>query len=229
MYVIIVGGGKVGTHLAGMLLNEGHRVRVIEPHPVKLRALRESLPDETLVAGSGTDPASLEAAGVREADVVAAVTGSDAANLVATSLARFEFGVPRTIARVKDPRHGWMFTREMGVDVSVDQAGIMARLVAEQMSLGNMMTLLKLSKGDYSLVEEQVHPLAPAAGRRIMDIRFPQECILAGVLRAGRLVIPHGSTELRAGDEVLAVVHASSAGELAAILGGNDGPKRTET
>lgn len=220
MNVIIVGGGKVGTHLADLLLGEGHRVRVVESHPVKLKALRERLPGETLVAGSGTDPAVLEALDVRAADVVAAVTGNDAVNLVATSLARFEFGVPRTIARVKDPRHGWMFTREMGVDVTVDQADIMARLVAEQMSLGNMMTLLKLSRGAYSLVEEQVHPQAPAAGKRIMDLRFPEECILAGVLRAGRLIIPHGSTELLPGDEVLAVVHASRAEELAAILGG---------
>lgn len=220
MNVIIVGGGKVGTHLASLLLGEGHRVRVVEFHPVKLKALREILPDETLVAGSGTDPAVLEAVGVREADVLAAVTGNDAANLVATSLARFEFGVPRTIARVKDPRHGWMFTREMGVDVTVDQADIMARLVAEQMSLGNMMTLLKLSKGDYSLVEEQVHPQAPAAGRRIMDLRFPEECILAGVLREGRLIIPHGGTVLLPGDEILAVVHAARAEELAGILGG---------
>ena len=187
---------------------------------MKLKALRERLPGETLVAGSGTDPAVLEALDVRSADVVAAVTGNDAVNLVATSLARFEFGVPRTIARVKDPRHGWMFTREMGVDVTVDQADIMARLVAEQMSLGNMMTLLKLSRGAYSLVEEQVHPQAPAAGKRIMDLRFPEECILAGVLRAGRLIIPHGSTVLLPGDEVLAVVHASRAEELAAILGG---------
>jgi trk system potassium uptake protein TrkA len=220
MYVIIVGGGKVGTHLAVRLLAGGHQARVIEKSPAKLKTLHETLPGGTLVAGSGTDPATLEAAGVRDADVVAAVTGADAANLVATGLARFEYGVPRTIARVKDPANGWMFTPEMGVDVAVDQAGIMASLVAEQMSLGNMMTLLKLSKGDYSLVEEQVHPDAPAAGRQIMDLRFPAECILAGVLRGGQLIIPHGNTVLLAGDEVLAVVHASRAAELARLLEG---------
>jgi trk system potassium uptake protein TrkA len=220
MYVIIIGGGKVGTHLAARLLAGGHQARVIEKSPAKLKALHETLPGGTLVAGSGTDPATLEAAGVRDADVVAAVTGADAANLVAMGLARFEYGVPRTIARVKDPANGWMFTPEMGVDVAVDQAGIMASLVAEQMSLGNMMTLLKLSKGDYSLVEEQVHPGAPAAGRQIMDLRFPAECILAGVLRGGQLIIPHGNTVLLAGDEVLAVVHASRAAELARLLEG---------
>jgi trk system potassium uptake protein TrkA len=223
MYVVIVGGGKVGAHLAALLLAAGHRVRVIERSAARLAALHEALPGETLVPGNGTEPAILEEAGVRDADVVAAVTGTDETNLVAMSLARFEYRVPRTIARVKDPGNGWMFTPDMGVDVAVDQADIMARLIAEQMSLGNMMTLLKLSRGDYSLVEQRVHPRAPAAGQRIMDLRFPEECILAGVLRGGQLIIPHGSTVLRPDDEVLAVVHASRAADLAAVLGMNPG------
>jgi len=220
MNVVIVGGGKVGTHLASMLLAEGHRVKVIESQSNELRTLHEELPAGVVVPGSGTDLAVLEATGIRDADVLAAVTGTDATNLVATSLARFEFGVPRTIARVKDPRNAWMFTPVMGVDVAVDQAGFMARLIAEELSMGNMMTLLKLSKGEYSLVEEQVHPSAPAANRKIMDLRFPAECILAGVIRAGLLLIPHGDTVLLPGDEVLAVVHASRKGELASMLGG---------
>ncbi len=219
MNVIIVGGGKVGTHLASLLLDEGHQVKVIESHPQELRVLHKVLPAGVVIPGSGTDPLVLEATGIREADVMAAVTGTDVSNLVATSLARFEFGVPRTIARVKDPQNGWMFTPDMGVDVAVNQAGIMAQLIAEEMSLGNMMTLFKLCKGQYSLVEEQVHPTAPAAGSKIMDLRFPAECILAGVLRQGRLIIPHGDTVLLPGDEVLAVVHASQAGALALMLG----------
>ena len=222
MYVIIVGGGKVGTHLATLLLAQGHEVRVIERSPAKLRGLHEALPGGTLVEGSGTEPAVLEQAGVRDADVVAAVTGTDETNLVAMSLARFEYRVPRTIARVKDPKNGWMFTPAMGVDVAVDQADIMAKLIAERMTLGGMMTLLKLSRGDYSLVEQRVQEGAPAAGRRIMDLRFPAECILAGVQRGGRLVIPHGDTVLQPGDEVLAVVHASSTADLAAVLGGQE-------
>ena len=175
-----------------------------------------------MIAGSGTDPATLEAAGIRDADVIAAVTGADETNLVVTSLARFEYGVPRTIARVKDPGNEWMFTEAMGVDVALSQAGLLARLVVEEMSLGNMMTLLKLSKGEYSLVEEKVHPAAAAVGKRVADLELPAECILAGVLRDGRLVIPHGDTVLRGGDEVLAVVHASRAAQLASILGGRE-------
>jgi len=220
MKVIIVGGGKVGTHLASLLLAEKHQVKVIESRIGEVAHLHQDLPAGTVVPGSGTDPMTLEAAGIRDADVMAAVTGRDEANLVATSLARFEFGVPRTIARVKDPRNGWMFSRVMGVDVCLSQADLMAHLIAEEMSLGNMMTLLKLSKGEYSLVEEKVHPAATAAGMKLMDLHLPAECILAGVIRKGRLIIPHGDTVLHPGDEVLAVVHASQAAQLALILGG---------
>lgn len=220
MKVIIAGGGKMGTHLALLLQAEGHGVKVIEPRIAEVRLLHEDLPDGTVISGSGTDPGILEAAGIREADVVAAVTGSDETNLVVTSLARFEFSVPRTIARVKDPKNGWMFTQAMGVDVALSQATLMAHLIAEEMSLGSMMTLLKLSKGRYSLVEEKVHPAATAAGRQVADLKLPDECILAGVIRKGRLIIPHGDTVLNPGDEILAVVHASKAAQLASILGG---------
>ncbi|GLI35061.1 potassium channel family protein [Desulforhabdus amnigena] len=219
MKVIIVGGGKMGTHLASLLLAEKHQVKIIEANVREVRHLHEDLPTESVMSGSGTDPAVLEAAGIREANVVAAVTGRDEANLVVTSLARFEFGVPRTIARVKDPKNAWMFTSVMGVDVALSQADLMAHLIAEEMSLGNMITLLKLHKGQYSLVEEKVHPAAVAAGRRVEDLPFPAECILAAVIRDGRLIIPHGDTVLQASDEVLAVVHQSRMEELASILG----------
>jgi trk system potassium uptake protein TrkA len=96
-----------------------------------------------------------------------------------------------------------MFTKALGVDVTVNQANLMAHLIAEEMSLGNMMTLLKLSKGKFSLVEEKVHPAATAAGRQVADLELPTECILAGVIREGRLIIPHGNTVLQPGDEVL--------------------------
>jgi trk system potassium uptake protein len=219
MKVIIVGGGNMGTHLASLLLAAQHRVKVIEIREEEVRHLHDDLPVGTVVPGSGTDPATLESAGIMDADVMAAVTGRDETNLVATSLARFEFGVPRTIARVKDPKNGWMFTQAFGVDVALSQANLMAHLIAEEMSLGNMMTLLKLSKGEFSLVEEKVHPAAPAAGRKVADLNLPAECILAGVIRDGRLIIPHGNTALQPGDEVLAVVHASQMAQLALILG----------
>ena len=100
----------------------------------------------------------LEAEGIRQMDVVAAVSRADETNLVVTSLARFEFNVPRTIARVNNPKNVWLFTPEMGVDVALNQADLMAHLIAEEMSMGDMLTLLKLRKGQYSVVEIMVDP-----------------------------------------------------------------------
>jgi trk system potassium uptake protein TrkA len=174
---------------------------------------------EAVVVGNGTDPDVLEAVGIRQADVVAAVTGADETNLVVASLARFEFEVPRIIARVNNPKNAWMFIPEMGVDVALNQADLMAHLIAEEMSLGDMMTLLKLRKGQYSLVEEKVDPTAVAAGKAVRDLNLPAECVLAAIIRKGQLIIPRGSTVLEPADEVLAVVHTSQLAHLAALLG----------
>ncbi|HUM36606.1 MAG TPA: TrkA family potassium uptake protein, partial [Anaerolineae bacterium] len=110
MQVLIVGGGKVGTYLASLLLEEHYHVRLIELREEELKRLQRELPAETVVHGNGTEPDTLEAAGIATADVVAAVTGSDEVNLVITNLARFEYDVPRTIARVNNPKNAWMFT-----------------------------------------------------------------------------------------------------------------------
>jgi len=220
MNVIVVGGGRVGAYLASLLLTAGHKVKVIEERPEENRHLRRDLPPGVLVQGNGTDPDVLEKSGIGHANVVAAVTGADDTNLVVTSLARFEFNVPRTIARVKDPRNAWMFTPEMGVDVALNQADLLARLVAEEMSLGDMMTLLKLRKGLFSLVEEKIHPTAAAAGRSLKDLKLPEKCVLAAILRKGELIVPHGEVVLQPADEVVALVHASQLSQLAALLGG---------
>jgi len=219
MKVIIVGGGKVGSDLAGLLLAGEHQVQVVEARREVLERLQRELPADVVVQGGGTDPALLEAVGIRQAQVVAAVTGEDEVNLVVTSLARFEFGVPRTIARVNNPRNAWMFTPEMGVDVALNQADLLAHLIAEEMSLGNMITLLKLRKGQFSLVEEKVDPQAAVVGKAIRELDLPSECALAAIIRTGQLLIPHPDLVLQPVDEVLAVVHASQLPQLAALLG----------
>lgn len=219
MNVIIAGGGSVGSRLAALLRGRGDRIRVIELAAERRERLARDLPAELLVSGSAADPAVLEGAGIRQADVVAAVTGADEVNLVVTSLARFEFGIPRTIARVNNPRNAWMFTAEMGVDVALNQADVIGHLIAEEMSLGDMMTLLKLRKGEYSLVEEKVAPGAPAAGRAIRDLSLPGQCSLAAVIRKGRLLLPRPELVLEPADEVLAVAHGAQTAELAALLG----------
>jgi len=220
MFVIVVGGGKVGTYLAAMLLAEGYQVKVVEIRAEEIAQRQRDLPAGTAILGSGTDPLVLEAVGIRHADVVAAVTGEDEVNLVVTSLARFEFGVLRTIARVNNPRNAWMFTAEMGVDAAVNQADLMAHLIAEEMSLGDMMTLLKLRKGQYSLVEEKVDSGSPVVGKAVRDLGLPAGCTLAVVIHeGGQLISPRGDTVLQAGDELLAVVHTSQLKQLARLLG----------
>jgi trk system potassium uptake protein TrkA len=219
MNVIIVGGGKVGAYLAALLLSGGHRVKVIEARREEISHLQHDLPKDAVLFGSGTDPDVLEAAGVHNADVVTAVTGEDENNLVATSLARYEFHVPRTIARINNPKNAWMFTPDMGVDVALNQADLMGHLVAEEMSLGDMVTLLKLRKGQFSLVEEKVDPLAVAAGKAVRELNLPVRCVLVAVIRKGELNVPHGDFVLQPGDEVLAVVHTDHATELACLLG----------
>ncbi len=219
MFVIIVGGGKTGSQLASQLHSGGHKVKLIEDRSVVLERLREELPDEVIVAGDGSSPSILETAGVEDAQVLAAVTGEDEDNLVVSTLARFEFGVPRVIARVNNPKNTWLFTPDMGVDVALCQSDILAKLIAEEMSIGDMMTLLKLRKGEYSIVEEKVHPEAVVVGKLLRDIELPPQCVFAAVIRKGQLIVPNGSTELAPVDEIIALVHASQVTKLAQLLG----------
>ena len=219
MFVIIVGGGKTGSNAAELLLKENHRVVVVDHRPEIIERLREELPSECVVEGDGSLPSVLEQAGVAEANVLAAVTGEDEANLVVCMLARFEFNVSRIIARVNNPSNAWLFTADMGVDVALNEPDLMAHLVAEEMSLGDMMTLLKLRKGQYAIVEEKVHPMALAAGKAIRDLMLPPQCVLAAIIRKGELIIPKGDVVLLPADEVLAVVHSSEATTLASLLG----------
>lgn len=218
MNVMIVGGSKVGTYLARILLADGHKVNVIEGSREDFERAAQELPPDVLVFGSGTDPNVLELAGIRNVDVVAAVTRTDETNLVITSLARFEFDVRRTIARVNIPKNAWLFTPAMGVDVALNQADLMAHLIAEEMSLGEMMTLLKLKKGQYSLVEYKVGSRAVASGRAVKDLNLPRECVLTAIIHGGNLLIPRGDTVLAPDDEVFALVHVSQLDALAAIL-----------
>lgn len=137
--VLIVGGGEVGAYLARLLLASAYHVKILEVRPEELPRLQQDLPADIVMIGNGADPAALEAAGVRHVQVVAAVTGTDATNLVVTSLARFAFHVPRTIARVHTPKHAWLFTPDLGVDVVVNQADLMAHLIAQEMESENLL------------------------------------------------------------------------------------------
>jgi trk system potassium uptake protein TrkA len=218
MYVIVVGGGNTGSQLAKFLIDEGHTVRVVDERPAVLEKLAKEIPADCIVNGDGSSPAVLEKAGIQKAQVLAAVTGSDETNLVITSLARFEFNVRRVIARINNSKNAWLFTPEMGVDVSLNQAEILARLTAEEMSLGDMMTMLKIRRGKYSIVEEKIPLGAPIIGLAIKDLTFPNNCVISGIIRHGEIILPRGTTTLEEGDEVLALVDDHAREQLAKLL-----------
>jgi trk system potassium uptake protein TrkA len=219
MRTMIIGGGKVGTYLAHFLHDAGHEVKVVELRREELSRLQEDVGPDHIVLGSGTDPTTLESAGIRQMEVVAAVTGADEVNLVITSLARFEFNIPRTIARINNPKNAWMFTPDMGVDVALNQAELMGRLILEEMSLGDMMTLFKLRKGQYSIVEEKVDPTASVVNKTLKEIQLPPQCVLVAVIRRDGMEIPHGDLVFHPADEVIALVHSSQLESLAQLLG----------
>lgn len=207
MKILIVGGGKVGASLAEMLLEKNHEVNIIESRLEQVKRIKKDLPEEMIILGSGTDPNVLEAAGIKKADVVAAVTGKDEINLVVTNLTRVEYGVPRIVARVNNPKNAWLFTPEMGVDVTIDQAEITAELITEGMSIGDMHTFKKLrQEGNFSLVELQVGEDVQVARKTIKELSLPPQCVLVAILRSEGLQTPTESTQILAGDEIIALV-----------------------
>jgi trk system potassium uptake protein TrkA len=191
----------------------------MEHRPNILSNLHRELPTEIIFEGDGTDPQHLEAAGIKKAQVVAAVNADDADNLVIASLARHHYGVPRVIGRVNNPRNAWLFSPDFGVDVAVNQADVMAKLIEEEMSLGDMMIMLKLRRGKYSLVEEKIFPGALAVNKAIKDLALPQNCIIAGIIRHGEIVMPRGVTTLEEADEILALVDDNARICLSRLLG----------
>lgn len=218
MFVIIVGGGRVGSHLAELLLELGHKVRVVEIRPAVIEMLHRELPTETIVIGNGLDPAILEQAGARSAQVLVTATADDESNLAVAFLAKNEFRVPRVIGRVNHPRYAWLFRPEMGVDVALNQADILSRMIEEEMSLGDMMPLLKIRRGEFSIVEEKVPPGARGVGIAIKDLGLRSNCVIAAIVRKGEVIVPRGVTILEAHDEVLAIVDREAAEQLAGLL-----------
>jgi len=219
MFVLIAGGGQTGAQLATLLVAQKHQVHLVEHRPQVLFHLHRELPTEVIYEGNATNPQVLEQAGIQQAKVLAACMPVDADNLALCFLARTRYGVPRIIARINNPRNAWLFDQKFHVDVALNQAGILASLIEEEMSLGDMMTLLKLRRGRYSLVEEKIPKGAPAEGVTIKDLSFPASSVIAAIIRRGQIIIPRGSTRFEAGDEVLAIVDPQAAKELAILFG----------
>jgi len=218
MLVFIAGGGRTGAQLAAQLISQNHEVRLLEHRKELLLLLHHELPTEVIYEGNATDINALKRAGLDKAAVLVAATGDDVTNLILCYIARATFNVRRTIGRINNPRNAWLFDKNFNVDETINQADVMAHLIQEEMSMGDMMTLLKLRRGRYSFVEEKVPAGAKAIGVSIKDLGLPEQCVIAGIIRKGQMTLPRGSTVLEEADEVLAVTDADGARELARLL-----------
>jgi trk system potassium uptake protein TrkA len=218
VYCVIVGGGKVGFHLSRILQGQGHEVTVIEKDPAKLERLEREL-GEAVMRGDGSRPSLLEAAGCRRADVVAAVTGDDATNLLISQIAAKIFGVQRTIARLNNPRNRRIFAA-LGVEGTVSSTAIIADLIGREVATRELHTLLSFKSGEITIVEIDLPPTSPVVGKSLRDVHLPDGALLVSVLRGDDVILPSGATMLTADDRLIALCsHATEPALRTAVLG----------
>jgi trk system potassium uptake protein TrkA len=218
MNVLIAGGGRTGARLANLLINQNYKVCLVENRRDLLGYLHQELPTEVIYEGNPVDPTVLEEAGVREANDLAAVTSNDSTNLTICYLGKSLFDVPRTIARVNNPNNAWLFNENFYVDVALNSADVLAHLIQEEMSLGDMMTIFKIRRGNYSVIEEKVPAGAKAIGIPLKDMDLAEHCVIAAIIRHGVMTLPRGDSTLQAEDEIIAVASPEGAQKLANLL-----------
>lgn len=207
MKAIIIGGGQVGSYVAKLLIQNGYDVSIIENREKPLEKIKNDFPEKMLVRGTGSDPDTLERAGIVSADVVVAVTGEDQVNLVVATIAKYEYGIKRVIARVNNPRNTWLFNQSMGVDVAVNQAYLVSRIVMDEIDMKSLSTLLKINKGKNSIIQMGIQEGSAAANKQIKDLQLPDETILITLIREDDVIVLNGSVELKANDTVLALTN----------------------
>jgi trk system potassium uptake protein len=222
MRVLIAGGGSVGKFIGEQLSKGGHDVRLIEQRAdVVRRAERAGEPKGcTWIVGDACEVGTLAAAGADSVDVIAAATGDDEDNLVIALLAKQEFGVPRVVARVNNPKNEWMFNEMWGVDVAVSTPHLITALVEEAVSVGTFVRLLSFEGGKARLAEVTLAVGSPAADTEIVELGFPRSSTVVAVIRQDHVVVPRGDTVLRVGDEVIVLVTDESEDDVRRILTG---------
>lgn len=217
MRVIIVGGGRTGSYLAQLLKEDGHEVALLEKSAQVFNRLVAKIEVRHFQA-DGCDPAKLEEAGARGADLLVAVTGDDEDNLVISWLAKTVFQIKRVIARVNNPRNQWLFTPEWGVDIPISGVQVISKLIEEEATLGDVVTLLKLREGEVAIVELKLPATSPVVGRALSEIALPENTVLVAVLRDKQILIPTAKTVFQSGDELLAVTAVTKEAELRDLL-----------
>lgn len=216
MYIIVVGGGKVGYYLTKTLVHEGYEVLLIEKNQAKCEIYTERF-GAVVMNGDGAEASTLAAAGAGRADVVISVTGHDEDNLVICQLARHRFKVKRTIARVNNPKNEELF-RRLGVDVTVNPTSVILSLIEQQIPDRHFVHLLALRHAKLAVVEASVSPESSICGRFVADVRMPPETSLIAILRASDVIIPTGQTQIMAGDEIIAITRRESEEQLRDLL-----------
>ncbi len=196
---------------------EKQTVVVIERDEARCKYIADLL-QVTVVHGDACDPAVLLEAGADHADVLVAATGEDEDNLVMTLLAKNEFKIKKVISAVRNPKNQWLYNRSWGVDVAIDSAQIVTRIIEEEATLRDLVTLLKLREGEVSVSEITVSATSKIIGKAIKDVGLPDRCVIAAILRGSNIMVPSGSLEIEAGDELLFIAHPSAESQLPELI-----------
>lgn len=212
MKVAIAGAGAVGRSIARELLRAGHRVMLLERQLEHIDTT--AIPDAVWVHADACELALLEQAGLETYEVVIAATGDDKANLVHSLLAKTEFGVRRVVARVNDPRNEWLFDASWGVDVAVSTPRLLASLVEEAVSVGDLVRLMTLRQGQANLVEMTLPADTALAGKPVRTITLPRDAALVTILRGGRVIVPQPDDPFEGEDELLFVTSVEAEEDL---------------
>ena len=218
-YVIVMGGGRVGYFLGRTLLEEGHEICILENNPETFALVSNQLDCPTL-QGDGSSYYMQEKAGAARADLFVAVTNHDQDNLIACEVAKREFGIPKTIARVKNPKNESLM-QQLGVDVTVSSTAIISNIIGSELPLQKIRTLLDLHVGGLEIMEYVLDPNSPVSGRQLKDLAMPPNSSIVAVLRNNRAIVPRGDTALEPEDIILALTDLSSESALRRLLVGN--------
>ncbi len=216
MRVAIAGAGNVGRSIASELLGNGHSVLLIEREQRAMKVA--TVPGAEWLMGDACEMDALVQARLQECDVVVASTGDDKVNLVMSLLAKTEFGVPRVVARVNHPKNEWLFNESWGVDVSVSSPRLLAAVVEEAVSVGDLVRLLTFRQGQANLVELTLADDAHLVGKTVGSVTWPTDSALVAVLREGRVITPSPDIAMEAGDELLLVATSEVEEELDRLL-----------
>lgn len=216
MRVAIAGAGNVGRSIARELIANGHKVLLIDRDPGAIKT--ESVPGADWLLADACEVDSLEEARIDQCDVAIAATGDDKANLVHSLLAKTEFSVPRTVARVNHPGNEWMFDDVWGVDVAVSTPRLIGALVEEAVTVGDLVRLFSFRGGRANLVEMTLPHDSPRTGYKVADLALPGDFVLVAIIRDGRARAPQPGGTVSGGDELLFVGESTHELELAQYL-----------